>query len=180
MGPSIVAIAESHADGFHACVDAVARERRYLAQWEAPPLEQMRGFVRGNVASDAPQFVALEGPLVIGWCDILPAWGQAVRHRGRVGMGLLPAYRGQGLGRALLSTCLAKAGIQGITRVELEVRADNERAIRLYEKCGFATDVVKRQGMCFDGVYYSVLEMSLILADGVDLTGAVHGGAVCR
>lgn len=77
-------------------------------------------------------------------------------------MGLLPAYRGQGIGQQLLSACLAKARLNGITRVELEVRADNERAIRLYERMGFTREALKRHGMRFDGVYYNTVLMGHI------------------
>ena len=42
-------------------LDAVAREKRYLAQIEALPLEKVEAFVRESVATDAVQFVALDG-----------------------------------------------------------------------------------------------------------------------
>jgi hypothetical protein len=48
----------------------VAREKMYLAQVEALPLERIQGFVRESVAAGAAQFVAIDGPLVVGWCDI--------------------------------------------------------------------------------------------------------------
>jgi RimJ/RimL family protein N-acetyltransferase len=80
-------------------------------------------------------------------------------------MGLLPAHRGRGLGRQLLSACLDKAMSNGITRVELEVRADNERAIKLYERMGFSREALKRHGMRFGGEYHDSVQMSLILED---------------
>jgi ribosomal protein S18 acetylase RimI-like enzyme len=81
-------------------------------------------------------------------------------------MGLMPNYRGRGIGRQLLSACLTKARFNGITRVELEVRADNERAIKLYERMGFGREALKRHGMRFDGVYHDSIQMSLILDNG--------------
>jgi RimJ/RimL family protein N-acetyltransferase len=48
-------------------------------------------------------------------------------------------------------------------RRELEARADNERAIRLYERVGFAHEATKRNAMRFDGVYYDAVQMSLLL-----------------
>lgn len=81
-------------------------------------------------------------------------------------MGLLPAYRGQGIGKKLLSACLAKAKSNGVTRVELATRADNQRAIKLYERMGFRREAVKRHGMRFDGVYYDTIQMSLIFENG--------------
>jgi RimJ/RimL family protein N-acetyltransferase len=161
MSISIAPISLAHAVSFHACLDAVAREKRYLAQIEAPPLERIEGFVRDSVAADAAQFVALDGDVVVGWADIFPAWAHAVAHTGTLGMGLLPAWRGQGLGRQLLLACIAKARAQGITRITLQSRADNTVAIRLYEAVGFQHEARLRNAMRFDGVYFDALQMSL-------------------
>jgi putative acetyltransferase len=163
MTVTITPIALAHAASFHACLDAVAREKRWLAQIEAPPLERIEGFVRDSVAADAVQFVALDGDQVIGWADIFPAWAHAVAHTGTLGMGLLPAWRGQGLGRALLLACIAKARAKGITRVSLQARADNTAAIRLYEAVGFRHEARLQGAMRFDGVYFDALQMSLWL-----------------
>lgn len=160
----IAPIALEHAAGFHACLDAVAKEKRYLAQTQALPLERIEGFVRDSVANDAVQFVALDGGAVVGWADIFPAWADAVRHCGSLGMGVLAAYRAQGIGGRLLRACLAKAPAKGISRIELEARADNARAIALYERVGFRHEAIKRNAMRFDGVYYDAVQMSILLA----------------
>lgn len=124
MSIAVVPIAEDHAESFHACLDAVDRERKFLAQFEALPLERVNVFAGESVASGAAQFVAVDGALVVGWCDIFARWAQATSHCGSLGMGLLSNYRDKGIGHRLLSACLAKARANGITRVELEVRAD--------------------------------------------------------
>jgi ribosomal protein S18 acetylase RimI-like enzyme len=158
----IVPVAEHHAESFRACLDVVARERRYLAQVEAPPLERIEAFVRESIANDAAQFMAVDGDRVVGWADVLPRWAHAVAHVGSLGMGVLPAYRGRGIGRRLLEASIAKAWAQGITRIELEVRVDNERAIGLYRSLGFEQEAVKRRAMRFDGVDHDALLMSLL------------------
>jgi putative acetyltransferase len=161
----IVPIALAHADSFRACLDTVAREKRYLAQTEALPLERIQGFVRDSVAHDAVQFVALDGDTVVGWADIFPSWAAAVAHVGQLGMGVLPAWRGRGLGRRLLEACIAKAWAQGLTRIELEVRADNHKAIALYQKLGFVHEALKHRAMRFDGVYHDAVQMSLLMPE---------------
>ena len=83
----VVPIAEQHIEGFHQCLDSVARERRYLGFLEAPPLESTRQFVQSNIASGVPQFVALDGERVVGWCDISPSRRQGFAHCGELGMG---------------------------------------------------------------------------------------------
>ena len=115
MKVTILPIDEAHAASFRKSLDSVASERRYLAMVEAPPLEQVESFVRGNVANDVAQFVALDGQRVVGWADIVPARTYAIAHCGSVGMGVLSGYRGRGIGRRLLESCIAKAWSQGIT-----------------------------------------------------------------
>lgn len=159
----IAPIAESHAEGFRACLDAVAREKKYLAQIEAPPLDQVRAFVHQSVANDSAQFVALDGETVVGWCDIFAHWAHAVRHCGTLGIGVQAPYRGRGIGRQLLAACIDKAKAKGITRIVLEARADNARAIGLYERMGFIHEVRTKNALRFDGVYYEGAQMSLVL-----------------
>lgn len=87
--------------------------------------------------------------------------GARRRARGFVGHGR-PAGVGRGIGRRLLRACIAKAWAQGITRIELEVRVDNEPAIALCRAFGFEQEAVKRRAMRFDGVYHDALLMSLL------------------
>ena len=162
MSIEIVPIDESHIEGFRATLDSVARERMYLAQIEAPPVEKVRDFVINGINDDVSQFVAIDGPLVVGWCDILPAWAHAVRHRGTLGIGVIASYRSRGIGKRLLVACLAKARSNGISRVELEVRAGNMAAIQLYKKLGFVHEVTLRHAMLLDGRYYDAVQMSLV------------------
>lgn len=58
-------------------------------------------------------------------------------HGGTIGMGSLVAYHGRGLGRALLSRCIAEATAAGVWRLQLQVRTFNGAAIALYESAVF-------------------------------------------
>jgi ribosomal protein S18 acetylase RimI-like enzyme len=63
-------------------------------------------------------------------------------------VGIAPARRGEGLGRALVAAALAEAARLGCERVELGVYADNAVARRLYESFGFtATGVPDAEGI---------------------------------
>ena len=158
----IVAVQTPYAASYRECLDSVAREQRYLAQVEALPLEKIQGFVKDSVASDAVQFFALDGERVVGWADIFPSWAHAVSHCGSLGMGVLAPYRGRGIGTKLLQACVKKAWLKGITRIELEARADNAAAIALYEKLGFQHEALKRNAMRFNGQYFDAVQMSLL------------------
>ena len=76
--------------------------------------------------------IAFEGGRAVGVA------GLAVRgERGWVpGFGVVPARRGRGLGRRLMSELLGRARAAGLRRLSLEVLAGNVGALRLYEGAG--------------------------------------------
>jgi ribosomal protein S18 acetylase RimI-like enzyme len=162
MPVEIVPIEAKHIEGFRRAVDQVARERKYLAMLEAPPLEKVSVLVLDNIANHHSQFVAVDDDDVVGWCDVLPKERPVYRHCGVLGMGVVASWRRKGHGRALLSAGLSHAARQGLVRIELVVRADNIRAISLYQRAGFETEGVLRDAARVDGKYYDLFLMSLI------------------
>jgi ribosomal protein S18 acetylase RimI-like enzyme len=128
----IVAIGRDHIESFHRTLGMVARERRYLALPEAPPIAQFHSFVQDVIRQGRPQFAALSDGEVVGWCDVLPKGRPIYAHSGVLGMGLLPTFRGQGIGRRLLQRTLDAARAAGLSRIELTVREENANAIGLY------------------------------------------------
>jgi ribosomal protein S18 acetylase RimI-like enzyme len=72
-----------------------------------------------------------------GYCGTI----QGVIDRGSIGaiqnVGVVPTYRGLGLGHALVRRALDGFSRAGVRRVYLEVTAENESAIRLYRELGF-------------------------------------------
>lgn len=165
MNYSIIPIAERHIVGFHAALDSVARERLYLAFLEAPSLEAAHAFVQANIREGHPQFVAEVDGAVVGWCDVIRSDRPVFRHCGFLGIGLMAPYRRLGIGGALMSATINAALACGITRIELTVRADNTRAIALYESLGFVAEGRLRRHMLVDGRFHESLVMSLIAAE---------------
>ena len=160
---SIVPITMEHIDGFRDCFDEVARERQYLAMLEAPPREQVKEFVLGNILNNAAQFLALADDRVVGWCDAFVKPRATLAHSGVLGMGVRSAYRGRGIGRALIEKTLEAARERSLTRIELTVRTDNLRAKRLYESVGFVEEGVCRNHIRVDGKYYDSYLMAILL-----------------
>ena len=156
----IVPMTRDYVNGFHAVLDAVAREGHYLAFLEAPPVARIRRFVRNNLRDRAPQFVALDGNRVIGWCDVSIKSHETLRHSGALGMGLLSGYRGRGIGGELLRLTLDEAARRGLTRIELVVRTDNQPAIALYRRNRFVTEGRLRQYMVVNGKTQDALMMA--------------------
>jgi ribosomal protein S18 acetylase RimI-like enzyme len=158
----IVPITQDHIESFHRALDLVARERRYLAFLEAPPFESVQAFVLNNISHGYPQLVAVSAGQVVGWCDVAPKPRPIYAHSGVLGMGLLPEFRGQGLGDRLIRQTLAAARAFGLNRVELSVRENNASAIALYKKFGFAIEGLQRNRILIDGAYESLILMGVL------------------
>ena len=60
-----------------------------------------------------------------------------MRHRAEFGISIEKEYWGLGLGDALTKYCIECARKAGYIQLELDVVADNKRAIALYERAGF-------------------------------------------
>ena len=162
MNVETVPITAEHVEGFHRCVDFVARERKYLALLEAPPLEITHQFVMNNITKGYSQFVAIFDNNVVGWCDVIPKSRPVHAHSAVLGIGLLPAFRGRGNGFALIDATINDARSRGIVRIELTVHADNARAIALYNKVGFKTEGLLKDAVLIDGQYNDLILMAIV------------------
>ena len=60
-----------------------------------------------------------------------------LRHRADFGVSVAEEYWGLGIGGALLDACVECARAAGFAQLELDVVADNARAISMYRKAGF-------------------------------------------
>ncbi len=160
---TIQPIREEHIEGYHRCLDQVARERRFLGATQAPPLESSRQYVLANLAQGFPQYVAVAGSTVVGWIDVRPRSSEPFRHCGVLGIGVSREYSGIGVGKRLMDAALAHVKKIGLERVELEVYSSNLPAISLYERYGFKREGVKVRACKLDGAYDDVVEMALFV-----------------
>lgn len=165
-GIRIVPTGEEHAEGFSRCVDAVARERRWIGFVEGPSVDESWQFVRHVLDGGGVHRVAVDADgTVLGWCDIERHGREGFRHAGRLGIGLRAEARGRGLGRRLMMAAIDAARRQGLERIELEVFASNTRAIALYESLGFRHEGRKRHARKLDGEYDDDVLMALLPDD---------------
>jgi len=150
------------AEAVSACVDSVSRERRYLGNTCGFSAEQTRAFISSLSDSGGIQIVVVAEGKIVGWCDVTPVPFEGMRHVGRLGMGLLPPFRGQGLGRRLVREALTHVFAKTLSRVELEVFASNKIAIGLYEREGFVIEGRKRFARFLDGAWDDLLIMGCL------------------
>jgi RimJ/RimL family protein N-acetyltransferase len=162
METKIELIAPEHIQGFHRALDLVSRERKYVFSLEAARLERTRQFVTNNIEKGFPQYVAIADGEVVGWCDVLPKPHAVHAHSGVLLIGIVPGWRGRGIGRALINETLHAARRLGLTRVELTVHADNAPAIALYKSVGFQQEGVLRDAVMIDRTYRDSIVMALV------------------
>jgi RimJ/RimL family protein N-acetyltransferase len=75
---------------------------------------------------------------LVGWCRLFPIQScSGFQLEASLGIGLVQPYRDRGIGTTLVCESLEWALTVGIERVTLSARADNARAIHVFEKCGF-------------------------------------------
>lgn len=84
------------------------------------------------------EIVAVVDGMVAGTAGIEAVGAKyKLKHRAELGIAILKEYWGLGLGKALMETCIECAKDAGYTQLELNVVAENERAVSLYKKMGF-------------------------------------------
>lgn len=163
MTHSVVSTEERHFKSLYQALDVVAREKKYLAQTQAPPWENSLAFYRSVLAQGFPHVVAVDvDDKVVGWCDVSPVFGHSRAHIGILGIALLPEARGRGLGAQLLQAAIDRSWARGLTRIELSVRADNLNAKALYERLGFEHEGLARRASLIDGTYHDAFRMALL------------------
>lgn len=144
---------------------ALLLERHAQVKWQCfrneldgrifPCLSQIDGCRRlMQEISTQPDFCADATWLVVHqpdlrWPAVDCAVIQGIARAGGIGavqnVGVLPEYRGQGLGRAIVLQSLRGFQYHGMATSSLEVTAVNEHAVRLYHSVGFeVTDVLYR------------------------------------
>lgn len=86
------------------------------------------------------------------------------RGLGHLGMAVVAAHRGRGVGRALVASCIDWARDQLCHKVVLEVWPHNVRARRLYEWAGFQEEgYLKRHYRRRNGALWDAVTMGLVL-----------------
>ncbi len=102
-------------------------------------IDQEKVFLKKTTESSREaELVAEVDGTIAGTAGIDPVrTAEKTKHRASFGVSIDKAWWGLGIGRALTEACIECAGAAGYVQLELEVVADNERAVSLYKSLGF-------------------------------------------
>lgn len=85
-----------------------------------------------------------------------------IEHYGEFGVTVLKKYWGLGIGKALINYFIQWARVSGIIKkVNLKVRADNTKAIKLYKRLGFVKEGTISRFFYHGGRFYDVYVMGI-------------------
>ena len=121
-------------------------------------------------STDNVQYLAKVKDEIIGTAS-LNRKHKRMSHRGVFGISLKKAWWGCGAASALMEAILAFAKENDFEQLNLEVRSDNARAIRLYEKYGFRKLCTFPQFFKINGEYIDFDLMNLELNTTDDRIG---------
>jgi RimJ/RimL family protein N-acetyltransferase len=99
-----------------------------------------RRLFRNPVTGDHARLVAVSRGQVVGNLVIERLAHPVNRHVATLGMAVDAAWRGRGIGTALLSAAMRWARAEAVEKVSLEVYPSNVAAIALYRKFGFVQE----------------------------------------
>ena len=110
----------------------------YPDEQSADDEQEARSLVETERSDNEVELVAVVDGRIVGSAGVTAAGSRRkVAHRARFGISILKEYWGMGIGRMLMESCIDCARRAGYTQLELEVVADNQRAVSLYRRSGF-------------------------------------------
>jgi RimJ/RimL family protein N-acetyltransferase len=98
-----------------------------------------------------------------GYVELTGGSFRRSRATAYVVIGVRAHAAGRGVGSGLLRHAKDWAAVHGLHRLELTVMAHNTRAIRLYERTGFAVEGRRSECLLIDGQFVDELTMAAIL-----------------
>lgn len=108
--------------------------------------------------------LAMDGEEIAGIATIHSSAKIKARHDGELGIVVAKKYQGQGIGTELIRQLIDWAKGNGVTtRISLDTRADNVKAVELYMKFGFVVEGYRRNSTLLDGKYYDLYVMGMML-----------------
>lgn len=163
--PSEVRIRRARASDLEGMLDAyelVAAEGRYIAgELPVDRAKRRARWLEGLGDASAASFVAEVEGAIVGTAGVTGTGPS------ELGMLVVPAWRGRGVGSALLRASIAWAREAGSHKISLQVWPHNAAAINLYRKYGFVEEgYLHRHWRRRNGELWDAVIMGLSLEKG--------------
>lgn len=160
---------ESDAEAYLAYYHAAHSETDFLTTYpdeSRHDAEDMaRRLAQAKDSADSVEICAFADGQLVGSAGVNMVRNRdKTRHRAQFGISVVRQFWGVGIGQALTQAAIDMARQMGYLQLELEVVAENEAAIHLYEKLGFAE--FGRNPLAFrtrQGRWQEVVLMRLVL-----------------
>lgn len=142
---------ETDAQAFIIFMDQVIGETDFLVADEegfSYSLEETQEILRrSSEREDSLCLLAKLDSSIIGLVSVKAEKPYPISHIGDIFIAVLKDYWNHGIGRILMEeACFWAKEIGVLKRLELTVQARNQRAVRLYQSCGFEIEGTKKRG----------------------------------
>ncbi|MFC7068369.1 GNAT family N-acetyltransferase [Halobaculum lipolyticum] len=146
-------------------IRAVAGEGTYIeAETVADVIEHDQVVLRHNELQSRLFFVAAVDDEVVGWVHLDFPEAEKLSHTAELTVGLLPDYRGKGIGATLLARGESWAADHGFEKLYNSVPATNEEAVGFLEAHDWETEAVREGHYKIDGTYVDEVMLAKRLA----------------
>jgi ribosomal protein S18 acetylase RimI-like enzyme len=137
---TVLALGPDHCDALLRFFSRLPEGDRTFIEEEVTDPETVRSWTTGEGAQGRWVSVDDDGE-VTGYVAVrpLPGWSD---HVGRVRLAVAPAHRGSGLGRELARRALVEAVGSGLTKLVVEVVAEQGAALALFTDLGFSGEAL--------------------------------------
>jgi len=150
--------------GLVGVIRQVAQEGTYIeAETVADLLDHEEVILRHNEVRSRMVFVACVDDEVVGWVHLDLPEMEKLEHTAVLTVGLLPEYRGHGIGEALLDRAFRWACEHGFEKLYNSVPATNEDAISFLEAHGWETEAIRENHYRIDGEYVDEVMLATFL-----------------
>ena len=130
----------------------------------AVPVEGVkRKLAMSKDSENSVVLIALENDEIIARAEIDGYYQARIRHRAMFSISVRKDYWDQGIGTEMIENIFEQAKKMKIRIIELEVIADNVRAIHLYHKMGFVDIGTYKDYFFVNGMYKDAMVMQKLL-----------------
>lgn len=126
-------------------------------------VEQEEEFIENALKKDNALFIIAEvNGKIVGNLNFSGGPRQRNAHAGEFGVSVLKEYWGNGIGEELIKYLVNwSKNSEIIRKINLKVRTDNSKGIRLYKKLGFLEEGIMKRDYLLSGKFYDSLLMGL-------------------